>query len=67
MLRCTQRGAVLEIASQRVGRGLQLGFEANFVGTLAGQMVVQTSVERINLSCAHHKVSLASPVIATEG
>ena len=67
VLRCTQRGAVLEIASQRVGRGLQSGFAANFVGTLAGQMVVQTTAERINLSRAHRKVSLASPVIATEG
>ena len=67
VLRCTQRGAALELASQRVGRGLQSGFAANFVGTLAGQMSVHTKAKRISLSRTHRKVSLASPVIATEG
>ena len=61
VLRCTQRGDVLEIASRRVGTGVQSGFAANFVGTLAGQMVTQTRSERINLSRTHRKVSLTSP------
>jgi hypothetical protein len=66
VLRCTKRGAVLEIASQRVDRGLQSGFAANFVGTLAGQKVVHTNIECIISSRTHRRISVASLGIAPE-
>ena len=54
VLRCTQRGAALEIASRRVNATQSPGqFAANFVGTLAGQMVVHTKAKRITLSRTH--------------
>ena len=55
MLRCTQRGAALEIASQRVGKRLESGFAANFVGTLGGQKMIHgTGVEHFILPRTQH-------------
>ena len=67
-LRCTQRGATLEIASRSLNAKYAPGqFVTNFVGTLVGQMVVHTTAKKINMSRTHRRISVASPGIATEG
>ena len=39
----------------------------NFVGTLAGQIVVHTTAKQMNMSRAHRTISLRSPEVDTEG